>query len=179
MLIEWKDILGWEEFYQVSSNGLVRSKDRQVGKRFYKGKILTPFVDIDGYHKYTLCRRPIVKQQFAHILVCEVFNGEKPFAKAQVRHLDGNNSNNYFKNLKWGTSQENYLDRLTHGTDSIGEKAYQAKLNASIITKIQIAINNKKMTRKEIMEKYNISNTTYYRVIHNRHNMTSDGLGVR
>ena len=40
-------------------------------------------------------------------LVCEAFNGPKPFAGAVVMHTDENAANNRAENLKWGTQKEN------------------------------------------------------------------------
>lgn len=42
-----------------------------------------------------------------HQLVCEAFNGTKPFDKAVVMHLDENAANNRPSNLQWGTQKEN------------------------------------------------------------------------
>lgn len=42
-----------------------------------------------------------------HQLVCEAFNGEKPFEGAVVMHLDENAANNRPDNLAWGTQKEN------------------------------------------------------------------------
>lgn len=40
-------------------------------------------------------------------LVCEAFNGAKPFANAVVMHVDENSKNNKPSNLRWGTQKEN------------------------------------------------------------------------
>lgn len=40
-------------------------------------------------------------------LVCEAFNGPKPFAKAVCMHLDENSANNRPGNLQWGTQKQN------------------------------------------------------------------------
>ena len=40
-------------------------------------------------------------------LICEAFNGKKPFAGAVVMHIDDNPQNNRASNLKWGTQKEN------------------------------------------------------------------------
>ena len=55
-----------------------------------------------------------------HQLVCEAFNGAKPFKKAVVMHLDENAANNRPANLQWGTQKENlnadgFIDYRTHG----------------------------------------------------------------
>lgn len=42
-----------------------------------------------------------------HILVCEAFNGPKPFPEAVVMHDDEDGSHNWPRNLIWGTQKEN------------------------------------------------------------------------
>ncbi|WP_210246584.1 HNH endonuclease [Methylobacterium sp. WL120] len=42
-----------------------------------------------------------------HQLVCEAFNGPKPFPKAVVMHDDEDASHNWPSNLIWGTQKEN------------------------------------------------------------------------
>lgn len=42
-----------------------------------------------------------------HQLVCEAFNGPKPFDRAVVMHDDENPRNNVPKNLIWGTQKQN------------------------------------------------------------------------
>jgi len=42
-----------------------------------------------------------------HQLICEAFNGEKPFDGAVVMHIDENAANNRPDNLKWATQKEN------------------------------------------------------------------------
>jgi len=55
--------------------------------------------------------RPIMtyrgKSYRLHKLVCEAFNGAKPFDDAVVMHIDGDSTNNAASNLKWGTQKEN------------------------------------------------------------------------
>lgn len=42
-----------------------------------------------------------------HQLICEAFNGHKPFDQSVVMHLDENAANNRPDNLAWGTQREN------------------------------------------------------------------------
>ena len=55
--------------------------------------------------------RPVVtyrgKTYRVHKLVCEAFNGPKPFSGAVVMHMDSDSTNNAAANLKWGTQKEN------------------------------------------------------------------------
>lgn len=71
----------------------------------------------DGYHGISLRDgHGLERRTYVHILVAEAFIGEKPFAAACVRHLDGNPSNNSFVNLAWGTYLDNEEDKRLHGT---------------------------------------------------------------
>lgn len=63
-----------------------------------------------------------------HRLVCMAFHGMPEPSTLQVRHLDGNPENNRPDNLKWGTQQDNWLDRKAHGNGIEGEKHWNAKL---------------------------------------------------
>jgi len=74
-----------------------------------------------GYHRVTL-KSPHGgrKTEFIHNLMVETFIGNKD--GLQVRHLDGDKSNNALINLKLGTAKENADDREKHGNTQRGEK---------------------------------------------------------
>jgi hypothetical protein len=58
----------------------------------------------DGKRFHFMFKRKTYK---VHILVCEAFNGPKPFPGAVVMHDDEDGSHNWPGNLKWGTQKEN------------------------------------------------------------------------
>ncbi len=103
----WKDVIGYEGLYQVSTWGNVRSLDRVVvhnnGKRQHrKGKILKPFKDGQGYlrvefknHAYSV-----------HRLVAETFIPNLN-NYLEVNHKDENTSNPKIDNLEWCTASYN------------------------------------------------------------------------
>ena len=108
----WKDVLGFEEFYQVSSLGRVRGKDRLVRhsgtlERIQYGKLIKPRVNKrNGYVHVGLHKDGIAKSCKIHRLVALAFidNIEN---KPEVNHLDENKSNNRVDNLMWATKIEN------------------------------------------------------------------------
>ena len=53
-------------------------------------------------------------------LVALAFIGPKPFPRALVCHKDGNNQNDHFSNLYYGTYQQNANDRALHGNTQKG-----------------------------------------------------------
>lgn len=82
-----------------------------------KWKTVPPKVRDEGYVPVCLCGVGRKKRRtYIHILIAECFIGPKPFAKACVRHLDGNPRNNAVDNIAWGTYAENEEDKRRHGT---------------------------------------------------------------
>jgi hypothetical protein len=81
-----------------------------------------------GYHLVRALNengRPVAVRR--HTLVAETYHGPKPAGK-QVRHLDGNPANDHYKNLRWGTMQENCNDTVRHGRTTRGKRNSQAKI---------------------------------------------------
>ena len=103
---EWRPVVGYEGLYEVSSLGQVRSVDRIVtrsdGRQCrWKGRTLRVNDTAHGGFAVSLCcangRQKTVK---VHTLVAAAFLGPRP-KKADVRHLDGNPSNNQASNLAY------------------------------------------------------------------------------
>lgn len=119
ILIEWKDIEGYEGIYQVSNTGLVRSKDRFIntidGKSYWKaGKLLKPKNHKYGYHEVLLCKNGIKEHHYVHRLLASAFI-PNPDKKPQVNHLNGLKYDNRIENLEWVTQSENALHACRAG----------------------------------------------------------------
>lgn len=135
---EWRPVVGWEGFYEVSDLGRVRSIRRVVHKRSGRathpkpqpqtvyGCILKPHLR-NGYETISLKRPEGAKIRRVHILVLEAFVGQRP-PGTETRHLDGIRNHNLLTNLVWGTPGENAEDRRRHGTMLLGRKAHRAKI---------------------------------------------------
>lgn len=107
----WKDIYGYEKYYQISNLGRIRSKDRliQNGNSFSylkKGKLLKPISNSKGYLRVWLKCNGHSKNVFIHRLVAMQFV-ENPLNYPVVNHLDCNPKNNFASNLEWTTLKGN------------------------------------------------------------------------
>jgi hypothetical protein len=107
---EWRPVPGWEDIYEVSNHGRVRS--RRVGR--YSGRVLAACAGPGGYRAVQLYRDGMRQQAYVHTLVALTFHGPRP-AGLQIRHLDGNQLNNRPENLCYGTAAENAADTYRHG----------------------------------------------------------------
>lgn len=96
----WKDIVGYENLYQVSSLGRIRSL------RFNKIRILKNSINRQGYMRVNLFKDKVALTCSVHQLVGINFI-ENPLCKEQVNHIDGNKLNNCVENLEWSSSLEN------------------------------------------------------------------------
>ena len=112
----WKDIKGYEGFYQVSNLGRVRSLERDIycsngAVHHLKEKILAPFLDKDGYQTVSLYLNGKDKTIFVHRLVAEAFI-PNPENKSQINHKNEVKNNNVVENLEWCTASYN----INYGT---------------------------------------------------------------
>lgn len=73
--------------------------------RVYRGTILKPSEDENGYLLVGLSHNGTTKRVFIHRLVSEAFL-ENPEGKPTVNHIDGNKHNNHIENLEWATYKE-------------------------------------------------------------------------
>ena len=107
----WKDILGYEDVYEVSNFGRVRQKvdifnTRQNKKDF---KIIKPdinYVQRSGYLRINLYKNGKSKHHLVHRLVAEAFM-PNPYNLPFVNHKDEDRSNPRLDNLEWCTQKYN------------------------------------------------------------------------
>lgn len=110
LLEEWKDILGYEGYYQISNKGRVRSLSRFVinnGTRvLIEGKIISLTNNGTGYYQVKLFKNNHCKHFYVHVLVARHF--VEGYADGlEVNHKDCNKNNNCAENLEWVTKREN------------------------------------------------------------------------
>jgi hypothetical protein len=120
----WKEVLGFEGFYEVSNSGQVKSLPRNGTKK--EPRILKQTLNKYGYYRVNLQkpRKDLTQNKnnlrSAHRLVAIAFipNPEK---KPQVNHKNGIKTDNEVKNLEWVTN----LDNITHSINVLKNKHWR------------------------------------------------------
>ena len=160
MVEEWRPIVGFEDRYEVSSHGRVRSL-RTRGK-WHDIERDSPLIlrPSDGGRKflYVIAGR---KPRRIHVLVCTAFNGQKPSAKHHAAHLDGDSYNNHASNLAWVTPKENERQKIAHGTyNHVGSKNPPAILTETQAQEIKSAFCPNPGDARRLAEKFGVSPST-------------------
>ena len=115
----WKDIKGYEGYYQVSNFGRIRSIDRIVkdktGKLVKKKGIILKQSPINkqGYLRVNLRKNGEIKTVMVHRIVAKHFVTGYKYG-LDVDHIDTNKKNNSSYNLRWVTKSENMMNPITY-----------------------------------------------------------------
>lgn len=128
----WKSVLDWEGLYEVSNKGRFRSLPKQIirsnGKvQTFKGKILSPSLDKEGYLQLSLAHEGLVVKKKAHRLVAESFIKRIP-DNMEINHINGIKNDNRVENLEIVTKSQNIL----HAYSILGRDNCAYKLQKKI-----------------------------------------------
>ncbi len=114
----WKNIKGYEELYQVSDLGRIKSLEKQIvrnngRKQTFKEKILKAGLSRNGYLTVMLFKNKKGKTYTVHSLVAKNFIANDNNYKC-INHKDENKLNNCVDNLEWCTYKYNntYNDKM-------------------------------------------------------------------
>lgn len=137
---EFRDVPGYEGYYQVSDLGRVKSLSRVVKGRWgfnnIKEYMLTNSINKKGYYRVGFSKDGIIKSHKVHILVAIAFLGHIS-NDLVVDHIDNDKSNNRLDNLQLITQRENSSkDQKNRTSERIGVGWH--KKNKKWISKITI-----------------------------------------
>lgn len=161
----WKQIVNFENDYEISNMGNVRSKERRIIKSngaiiLYPQKIKKTFLQPHGYNSTCLCKNNILKYCLIHRLVAEAFI-PNVYNKPQINHKNGIKNDNRVENLEWVTARENSIHSRKTGLNmNYGENHHKTKLKYSDVIEIFSSI----LGRKQLSEKFNVNRSTIARI---------------
>lgn len=135
----WKGVLGYEDSYEVSNYGRVKSLSREIevhrdGEthvRYFREKLMSLSTRA-RYLNVNLSRDGRPENFLIHRLVAQAFI-PNPENKPYVNHIDGDTHNNHVSNLEWATQSEN----INHAI-KIGNKEAKVEVRPPTTTKQKI-----------------------------------------
>ncbi len=153
----WKPIVGYEDYYAVSSYGRVWSYARIVkcknGRaKHRKGRMLKLNYST-GYPHVVLCVDSIHYSVNVHSIVTEAFLGPRP-ANHVVCHNDSDKANCHVSNLRYDTESANHLDCY-----KIADKFPTATIKPTDVMRI-IELHETGMSYQKISKLYGVAKTT-------------------
>ena len=135
----WKDIEGYEDLYQISNLGRVRTRwhFRKKVDNWSDGKYGSHKRDYSvsngsRYMYITLTKNGKHKQYYIHVLVANAFI-KKPNYKCEVNHKNGYRDDNRSINLEWVTHCENSQHACNTGLRTKLNKCYAFEKNGTLI----------------------------------------------
>jgi len=163
---EWVDIEGYEGLYRISSWGRVWSYPKEWIRGKHNGKMLLGRKNVGGYLQIILFKDKKIKNFLVHRLVAEAFI-PNPNNYPKVLHADDNPSNNYYKNLSWGTQKMNIDDMYSKGraNKSKSEKSPLSKLTEQQVLEIRSKYIPRKYSSRKLAKEFGVSQTIILRII--------------
>jgi len=149
----WKIAAGTDQQYLVSNLGNVKRHD---------GLLLKQSVPRSSREYPCVMLRHSGQRRKAtvHRLVALNFIGLPPFPGAEVRHLDGDNTNPHSTNLAWGSRKDNANDKELHGRTPRGEKHGLSKISDKAVLNIR----NSAERTADLAVRYGVNKTTIQRI---------------
>lgn len=158
----WKDVIGFEGFYQVSDLGNVRSFVIYRNSTRANPKAMVPCRDSRGYYNFTVkkCFRE-KRTLYIHREVAKAFK-PNPNNYKLVRHLNDVKTDNRVNNLAWGTYQHNRIDGIRNGKfpHEIGKRPVVRKLNEAKVGMVMMSPKN----NSELGRELNVSESTISKI---------------
>ena len=153
----WKNVVGFEEQYEISNLGNLRSKERFVkhwrgGERKYKSNFKNIRLNDKGYFRCNLKNEGKRYDFTIHRLVALAFipNEEnKPF----INHKNGIKTDNRVENLEWCNQSEN----VTH---AVKNRLIKTKLTDEQAKEIF----NSQLSHRKLAKLYNITSSIVWRI---------------
>jgi|SRR5579872_1801003 len=121
MIELWKDVVGYEDHFQISDHGRILRKrtNRILKSRIHDGYVvIDPKVNGEVIHfrLHILVANAFLDSPDDHILD---WAAKTKYGTPYVNHKDGNKANNHSGNLEWCTGSENMCHAHSYKTEPL------------------------------------------------------------
>ena len=172
MIEKWMRIVGYEDYYQISNQGNIKSMDQKVRYthavtkdeffRNKKSRIMKQVTNSKNGYNYVTLRMPNInpKTYSIHRLVAEAFKSNKDNLPC-VNHIDGDKVNNNSNNLEWCTHKQNSRHASKNNLMIKGDKHYKSILSDAQV----IDIRKSKDTIVNLAKRYNVEYRSMWQIV--------------
>ena len=178
-----RPVVGYEDYYMVSSEGNVFSKTRLGGKvrkyrggqdtyitKTIRGRWLKLQYNDRGYRHVSLANTDgIAITSKVHRLVAMAFipNSDN---KPHINHLDSDRANNHVENLEWCTPSENITHAYNNNRMNIprGESRHNSRLKWVDVERIRELWSTGRYSQKNIASLFKIDPSNVSRIVNNK-----------
>lgn len=174
---EWRDVIGYEGYYEVSNLGRIRSKDRVIqysdGRVVHRRSLLkSPTLSGNSYPRVGLQVNGKLTMKMVHRIVAEAFISN-PNNYPIVNHKDEDKTNCQVSNLEWCDNSYN----VSYSNKGIDRRSTKLAYNTRIVLKL--SLDGIELGRyngaKEACEKNGYKRGRLDTVLYNKHSRIYDG----
>ena len=178
----WKPIPGYEQKYEVSDRGQVRSLIGPGGHVRLTPLVLKPDTTT-GQRRVKLSNGTNAAYHSVHVavgkLVLHAFVGERP-PFTDLTYRDGDRMNDALENVYYGETPVDTHDGGIYRSRARGDRSGVAKLTANVVEAIRADFTTGNFTHAELAEKHDTSLASIGAVLSGRSwNYTKDGPALR
>lgn len=161
----WKDVIGYEDLFQVSNLGNFYSKrsDKILKQHITKTGYCLVSTKIGGRKGIAKCfrvHREVAKAFLDAPSPCKLdWAKDTVYGVVEVNHIDGNKANNNVDNLEWVTASENLIHyrQELDGKNRINDKRHpDTKLSDEQVRQIRTLVSEGYSERK-LAKMFNVS----------------------
>lgn len=149
---------GYEGGYAATDAGRVISYKRNGIKE------MSQQVAKGGYLRLGLRDGKGQRLMAVHQIIMLTFEGP-PGLDEQIRHIDGDPSNNHLNNLCYGTAVQNWRDRIRHGNDVIGSNNPRSKLTHQDVLAIRRRYKAEQPSQGELAAEYGVARSLIGQIV--------------
>lgn len=170
---QWKDIDGYEGYYQISNLGRVKSLERKVVGYYGADRTLKERIKSlqksDGYLTVSLSKNGKNKRYKIHRLLAKAFI-PNPENKKCINHKNGIKTDNRIENLEWVTRKENLQHAHRNGLipstpGPKGEECNFSKLTEDEVLEIRDMYKNTTLSQREIAKLFGVRRDNISKIV--------------